>query len=583
MKNYWLTTLSIFTWILFFYSCSKSDDLIFNDKEEIPEEIGESPEEKGLKIQEFLNSVILLDTLPIFPLEYQVLSEWLDDEIYLSNNNYKPGYYNPKWSRTRIYGLEQIPNMLVTQSTDIIWPGNLIQGKSVREGKLAPVPLGLSRKPCRVYLNAVSGQDMNYYRDIQTFTGSEVIQAMNDIMNEHTHGLPADITYVQRTVHNEEEMAYQLDMNENEFKSLIGDAFSNTSWKEKKNRVMVKLVQVYFQMVYEFNGMHEVFKENTNIEDLRPYVGDRNPMCYISSVSYGRYFVLLYESDQSYEKLSQAINKTFNQDVSEPLTSEDKSIMRSARVTLRQIGGDADSGLQTITGDAEKIREFVLKGAIADKDNVGAPIFYNMRYLGNSYPVKTYKTIDSEVNLMEYVPAKKKNDVVIHLDNIRSNALYLTGGNYSNISGKSKFSVSNIYVDVMNGNILAKRFTYNPQITNVGTTSLFSKNCSHEIKLGQLGENTTKKVKISFTVTYYAKRYSNGFLGTGGSSSGETKSFQVVAVYKFNPITEKWEKESTDLPGTTVRMNYMKVNGNVDHCGINFNLNYKFSANKETY
>jgi len=570
MKKFRFISAIIPALLFLFISCSDSTDSTDNriDNEERDEEI-----------RSFLNNIAQLDTLETIPVVYNDIKESIGSMIYrYDENDNKYDYYHPKFVTTKIYGQEPVGNMLASQSGDVIWPGNIIQGKSIIEGNLAPIPLGLNRKSGRIYLNAVSGQDMQYYRDIYTFTGSEVIQAMNDIMAEHKHGLPADVTYVQSTIYNENEMAYRLDMKEEEFKSMTAGAFSNVPWKEKKTRIMVKLVQVYFQMAYEFNGLHEVFKDNVRLEDLQLYVGEKNPMCYISSVSYGRYFILLYESNESYEKLSQTINRTFNRDTDEPLTQEDIAIMKNTSVTLRQIGGNADAGMETISGDAEKIRKFVINGATANKDNVGAPIFYHIRYLGNSFPIRTYKKIDSEIERLEYVRAKKMNDVVIEIKDICSDGVYITGGNYKNLSS-ADVSVGQIKVEVINGNNTIKTVSFDPKIQSVGTKSTFHKSCNYRINIGELGENTDKRIKISFPVTYYTKRKNSW----GTSSSKETKTFDAVAVYKFNIQTEKWEKDSNDMTNTSINMNSMIINANFNFCAINFRLNYSFSANRETY
>lgn len=564
-----ITFLSTIIFILLFSFSSCSDEQID----------GMSKEQRDQELRDFLNSITRLDTISTFPIEYKDINEIIGPEIYRYDEiDKKYDYYHPKTITTAIYGQEPVSNMLVTQSEDIIWPGNIIQGKSVVKGNLAPIPLGLSRKPGRIYLNVVSSQDMCYYRDIYTFTGSEVIQVMNDIMAEHKHGLPADVTYVQNSIYNEEEMAYHLDMDEDEFSYLTRGAFNKIAWGEKKNRIMVKLVQVYFQMVYEFDGLHEVFKDNIKIEELQPYVGDKNPMCYISSVSYGRYFVLLYESNSSYEKLSQAINNTFNKDIDTPLSQEDINIMKSTSVTLRQVGGNADAGLQTISGDAEKIREFVQNGATANQNNVGAPIFYNIRYMGNSFPIKTYKKINSQIERLEYVRAKKNNDVTIEIKDIRSEGVYLTGGNFKKLN-KANVSVGRIEVEVKNENTTIKTLYFDPNIKDVGTKSTFHKSCNYRMNLGELGENTTKRIKISFPVTYYTKRKNT--LGT--ESKSESKTFEVTALYKFNSKTEKWEKDSNDMNSTIINMSSMIIKANFNHCAINFRLNYSFSANKETY
>jgi len=76
------------------------------------------------------------------------------------------------------------------------------------------------------------------------------------------------------------------------------------SFSEEKTRMLVKLHQSYYTMVYDDPaGLDGVFTPDITVNDLRNYSGNGNPICYISSVTYGRVFYLLYESDASEEEL----------------------------------------------------------------------------------------------------------------------------------------------------------------------------------------------------------------------------------------------------------------------------------------
>ncbi len=542
---------------------------------------GKINSERDSTLREFLTRVSELETKETTALNSNFVSERKESVKLIDGK-----YYIPTWTTYNMKGLEMIPADRMNSSfLDVIWPGNLIQGQSVYDIGLSSVPLGIMRKPGTIFLAAVSGKNVNYSRNIESFTASNINQAMNDIMAEHGfQDLPAYINYTMHDISCEEEIAYKMDMDMKTFKRLVGDSFSNKDWKSRKTRKIVSLDQELFTMVYEFNGMNEVFKDDMDTEYLAPYTYEGNPMCYISSVTYGRSMIFFFETEETFEShkvLEKAIHNTFNfnDTIADKLTDEDRKILSKTSVSLFVMGGNADNALQAVTGGSDKIREFMLSSV----GKAGVPIRYKLNYLGNNRVVNTYKEINTNFEILENVEEEKNNNVLITIGNIKSDALKISGGNFSYVRWDSNFSVSNIKVELLddNGEKVIDSRSYNPQI-NISATSSYNRNHYKVISFGELGVNTDKRIKISYDVKYFGRRYAKNIFGGTNSSDGSTKTIYFNVVYSFDKLKQKWIISSKN-EDADIYINAMSATGSVDYCRYNFRLDYSFSANRETY
>lgn len=535
--------------------------------------------QKVKSIKELIDSI---DTYPLQetqPMQTEFLSVKEGDVVYRHDEESgKSDYYIATTIEQKRSAFEMIAELPPMKSIDVIWPGNLIQGKSVLNGNLAAIPLANKRAAGNIVLNVVSGQEnMQYYKTVIDMSGAGVVQAMNDILEPYTSGFPADVSYMQSSVSSEEEMAYHLDMRVDEFRNKSGGAFNAINWSGSSNKVMVKLRQVFFTMSYDYRGLENVFSKDIEYRDLSSYVAKDNPPCYISSVSYGRYFILLYESNYSESKLSNSLRKAYGTENSEAFTAEDKKIIQRANVYLVQVGGNAESGLETITGDPEKIRKFVIEGATFSKDNVGAPISYKVCYLSNAIPLATYKELNVINKKLVYSPEEKKNNVAIEIKSLYSSRLSLSGGNRT-ISNKSWFSVGNIEVNVYNrnGSLYKRLGALNSGINQVGTKgSNTYRHYNHVVNTGELGINTDKRVVIEFPVTYHNVRY-------GGGTAKETRSYHKRLEFMFDDKLQRWKVNSKDMYQEN-SFNSMSIRDNFNFCNVYFNLDFRFNANRLTY
>ncbi|MDR2652949.1 MAG: thiol-activated cytolysin family protein [Prevotellaceae bacterium] len=551
-------------------------------------------QQQRTEIADYLNSIGMLDTVPVTEIVEDTISTTQGDAVWLAypNVNVSAGdYYIPVTIEKQKFGNSLMGNNLSLQSSDVIWPGNLIQGISVKDNQLAMVPLSSYRKPGRIYLDVVSGQEgMNYTHDIPEFTGSCVTQAMNEILAPYTSGFPARIAFSQTFVHSKEEMAFYLDVNADNFDLQTKGAFQSVNWtQQNKTWIMIKLEQIYFTMSYDFLGQDSLFNDDMKAEYLKPYVYENNPLCYLASVSYGRYFVLLYEVDSKNQLIPQTLAKIFSED-SGPLNSNDINsyhTVPTASIRMVQIGGNATDGLETLLGSATALHNFIVNGSVFSKDNVGAPIYYTLRYTHNSRAVDTYKDIDVTYKEMKYYVAEKVNNVEITLKTIYSDRLIMTGGNGHLYNG-STFSVGPIMFYVSDttsadGWTLIKSIP--SKITKVKTEPYAHAESYYQTaSTGELGVNTTKRVKMEVTVSYTNTRKIHYIIGSNDYPT-ETRTYNKKAIFSFNLSDQTWGVTHDNEIGTISNspFHYLKFTDTFNFCKIGFQLTYEFKANYATY
>ncbi len=412
------------------YSCSE-DDKDGIDKEQNGN--GDKDDENKDVSAEIKETILSIDKF-VEGEEKPLTEEILDMDEYTEKTVIENYIYNTKWqcTRKRYSAAENSDNfMLFDPLASVLWPGNLVQGNSIHTGVPNSIPIS-KRKKGNITLTMVSsdlgGTSNKYYRETDMAL-STVTQAMNDILSGYTGTTVAKYNYKLQDVYSESQFAFSLGA---EFSAKVFKTKADFSidWSKKLSRVAVTLYQQYYTMAYDDPaGLEGVFTPDIKLEDVKYYTGNGNPMCYISSVTYGRIYVLLYESSVSQDSLKSALNfslKLFGEDNKVNTKQAFNEIMKKTNVQIMQIGGNASDGLTPATAvDLDKIQEFLTKGANFDKNNTGAPLSYTVKYLKDASLVRMNSTLEYEVNQCVAVArdsAFVESDFNIFFDNITFDA-----------------------------------------------------------------------------------------------------------------------------------------------------------------
>ncbi|MDR0436980.1 MAG: thiol-activated cytolysin family protein [Bacteroidales bacterium] len=309
---------------------------------------------------------------------------------------------------TRVSASENPDNFFMFNPlASVIWPGNLVQGNSIHTGVPTSIPITSKRQPGTISLAVVSpdgGFNAPSFRTVERMQFSQVNQAMNDILAGFTGNAPAmynvQISFVNSASH------LNFAMNAGYAGSVASvNASFRISWGQERSRMLVKLHQQYFTMVFDDpEGLNGVFTPDITVDDLRPYTGPGNPICYVSSVTYGRVFYLLYESTASKTELESALNIKYGKS-SGSVDAGYTETMNQTSIHVMQIGGDAASGLPVATKpDLETIRAFLNNGANFSAQSPGAPISYTIKHLTNASLVRMNNTMEYEFENCDVAP-----------------------------------------------------------------------------------------------------------------------------------------------------------------------------------
>ncbi|HEY8077151.1 MAG TPA: thiol-activated cytolysin family protein, partial [Labilithrix sp.] len=313
------------------------------------------------------------------------------------------------------YSLTKVPSefVLLSPNADVLWPGSLVQGKSMANGVLDPIPV--KRAPGTITLSLASSSAGNFSKSMDTASLSNAVQAQNDILAGFTGATPAMFSIEIESVYSNEQLAVAIDAKANG-ETWTAAASLKFDQNTTKSHVLIKFSQQYYTMAFEPpQGASGVFDKSVTAGDLAPYVGAGNPAVYVSSVTYGRIFYLLFESSGSQKDLEAAISGSYSGasvSASASATASWQKTINSASIKSYAIGGNADAALGAVTAASQfdKVLDFLKQGASFDKTNPGVPVSYELRNLNDSSQVKlalttAYSAKDCEVTNVTPPPA----------------------------------------------------------------------------------------------------------------------------------------------------------------------------------
>ncbi len=294
---------------------------------------------------------------------------------------------------TTTYSLTKIPSefVLLTPNADVLWPGSLVQGKSMASGVLDPIPV--KRAPGTITLSLASSAAGQYSKKMDEASLSAAVQAQNDILSGFTGATPAMFSIDIESVYSNEQLAVAIDAQATG-KTWSAAASLKFDQNTTKSHVLIKFAQQYYTMAFDPpQGASGVFDKSVTADDLAPYVGPGNPAVYVASVTYGRIFYLLFESSESQKSLEAAISGSYSGaalSASGAASADWKKTINNAHIQSYALGGNADAALGAVTAASQfdQVLEFLKKGANFDSQNPGVPVSYKLRNLKDSSEVK---------------------------------------------------------------------------------------------------------------------------------------------------------------------------------------------------
>lgn len=322
------------------------------------------------------------------------------------------------------YSLTKTPNQLVAINpfADTLWPGSLIQSKSLMEGILNPVPLG-ERSAGSITMAIATDTTGVFSKEIAEPSLASTTEAIKEILNTNINiDTPAKFYYKLTQVYSNKQLAVALGLHVDTPFNFDIQTSLNFNSKEVKNRILIDFTQEYYTIAYApKHGIKGFFNQTVDPLDLEAFMGEGNPLAYISSVSYGRKIFLLFESDASMSDLESAIKASFKGygvTVGGDLAIKNKKVLSQSQVKAYVIGGNAEDALDALNtldeesgGTIVNLKQLMAEGANFSKGNPGVPISYTVRHVKDASQIKLVLNTDYEAK--ECSPVSSVNNPMV--------------------------------------------------------------------------------------------------------------------------------------------------------------------------
>ncbi|CAA0176206.1 Tenacilysin [Tenacibaculum maritimum] len=265
---------------------------------------------------------------------------------------------------------------LFSANDEIFYPGSLVVASSVVEGEYTPVTV--SRAPLKISTSLI-GDKTSITVDSPKLSSTR--DAISSLLSDRNFEVPsANLRYTTDEVFSKDHLRVAVGGGyKGTFNSVSGNVEFN--YDKETTKVIVKIIQKYYTIDSDIpSNASDFFVEEFNFKSK---LGDKKPL-YVSSVTYGRVFLMSIESTMNKLALEAALQGSFlGGAITANAEAEFSKITKTSTIKATILGGNSDLAGSEI-GDLTAIRKFISEGASYSKKNPGAPISYRLRELGTN-------------------------------------------------------------------------------------------------------------------------------------------------------------------------------------------------------
>ncbi len=273
-------------------------------------------------------------------------------------------------------GFDQM--LAIDPTTDVIYPGALLQGTSIPTGEYIPIVSDRAPITLSASLTNISGSPVVTVEDPKLSTVREGVKSILD--QEITGATPAEINFEVSQVYSEEHLSLALGANYEGATKQVSASF-NFAQSTYSNKFVIKYLQVYYTIDVDApDEPSDFFRTLPALANL----GGTLPV-YIASVAYGRMVIYTVESNYQFTDIDAAFRASFASGDGS-IDASYSEIISSSSIKALVIGGSGADAAQAINGPQE-VYNYITNGGDYSKDSPGAPLSYKLRFLTPGTPV----------------------------------------------------------------------------------------------------------------------------------------------------------------------------------------------------
>ncbi len=384
-------------------------------------------------------------------------------------------------------------------------------------------------------------------------------------------GGQAQTDFRMEEVHNLNDLKIKMGVDIRRSSDAVNAAFGYR-WNEQKNHVLVCLYHTFFTASYESpqNGFRGILKEDTEPDLLTPYTGPENPICYVSSVTYGRAYYLLCESSYSADKMIEALFADFS-DIPAPRLRERgvDEVLASMRVRTMRWGKEIDP-VWRATSSFRQVKRAMESEAKFSKDDAGTPISFTVKHLYDDSPVRMSNTLKYNYQRTTFYPKFADNNVAIFAKRIEVEAHPHTN---HHIADSAYVKVKEVWVTyTYKSGSLRRTYLYT---NHPRPWSLLHTACPYVYRWhSEFLFNHAHSITLSARLAIRSETFRTGSDGSHTGSSEE--EFDLVQTFTYSEKDGWQAEEVTDASTENRKFSVIGVRRNTDKLDMAIRLYYSF-------
>jgi hypothetical protein len=271
-----------------------------------------------------------------------------------------------------------------------LYPGALVQGKYVRNGELVSIG-SFDRNPLTVTLD-----DYGISNEVEEPSNASVSNAVIDMVGQNSIPTIARIYFNKTEAYSTDQGLLSLGIDYAWVGGNISPSMSISSSASRHSVYLYFLQSYYTASVNAPANPADFFGADVTSEDISNNISSDNPLCYVSSVTYGRMLLAKITSTSTEEELKAAIQGSLGA-VDGILEYTGSTILENSEYEISILGGNSTDAVQAATQGMSGIINYLNNGANFSVNSLGTPISYVVKYASDNSTVKLGKSVEYTV------------------------------------------------------------------------------------------------------------------------------------------------------------------------------------------
>ena len=314
------------------------------------------------------------------------------------------------WEEGQLYvcsmtscSITETPEAIATfdPSTEILWLGSLIQGKTYLGGLAAMEELPIrQRSPLTITIQLINNE--NVHRTVDNPTMATVNQAISELAigaESSPYKPSSTMSFEKKDCYSLEQGMLKMGMSVSYMGTSVSGQLEMNQTYEEHSVVAYFRQRMFTVSLVLPQTPGEFFASDFTVSDMKAQedlgrIGPDNLPAFVSSITYGRILVMTMTSTYSETEMKAALQASYDGivDVSGEVSTEQKEILQNSTINIVAVGGEEGNARDLIrTGDlgAYFMNDVDLTSAL--------PISYTIRNLANNSLAQVSETTDYEI------------------------------------------------------------------------------------------------------------------------------------------------------------------------------------------